>query len=70
MPYVLGIHDHKNYVDVYGFDSKSRHKKITTINGHVSYDNPQTESESIFLLNQTIIIYDTINVKNKIMSWE
>ncbi len=39
---VLVVHDHEQYVDVYGYDSKSRHKNVTTVEAAVAYDNPQT----------------------------
>ncbi len=39
---VLVVHGHEYSVDVYGYNSKSRHKHVTTINAAVAYNNPQT----------------------------
>ncbi len=33
---VLVVHDHEWYVDVYGYNSKSRHKNVTTVDAAVA----------------------------------
>ncbi len=47
---VLVVYDHERYVDVYGYDSKSRHKNVTTVDAAVVYDNPQTGDSQFCLL--------------------
>ncbi len=37
---LLDIHDHKRYTDVYGYDSKSRHKNITPVDAVVASNDP------------------------------
>ena len=59
---VLVVHDHERYVDVYGYDSKSRHKNITTVDAAVAYDNPQTGETSVLLINQAILIPSIKNI--------
>ena len=53
---VLVVHDHERYVDVYGYNSKSRHKNITTVDAAVAYDDPWTGDTSVLLINQAIMI--------------
>ncbi len=53
---VLVAHDHEFYIDVYGYDSKSRHKNTTTVDAAVAYDNPQTGDTSLLLINQAILV--------------
>ncbi len=52
--YVLVMHNHECYIDVFGYDSKSWHKNITTVDAAVAYDNPQTGYKSVLLINQAI----------------
>ncbi len=59
---VLVAHDHECYVDVYSYDSKSRHKNITTVDAALAYDNPQTEDTSVLLINQAISIPSMTNI--------
>ncbi len=37
---VLVVHNHEHFVDVYGYDSKSRHDNITNVDAVVTYDDP------------------------------
>ncbi len=53
---VLVVHDHECNVDIYGCDSKSRHRNITTADAAVAYDNPQTGDRSALIINQAILI--------------
>ncbi len=54
---VLVVHNHECYVDVFQYDSKSRHNNvIVTVDAAVVYDNPQTGDTSVLLLNQAIMI--------------
>ncbi len=53
---VLVLHDHKCYVDVFVYDSKSRHKNNTTVDTAVVYDDPQTGDTSVLLINQVLLI--------------
>ncbi len=41
---VLVTHDHKCYVDVYGYGNKSRHKIIKTFDATVEFDGPLTNA--------------------------
>ncbi len=59
---VLIVHDHEGYVDVYGYNSKSRHKNVTTVDAAVAYDNPQTGDTSVLLINQAILIPSIKNI--------
>ena len=59
---VLIVHDHERYVDVFGYDSKSRHKNVTTVDAAVAYDNPQTGDTSVLLINQAIMIPSMNNI--------
>ncbi len=59
---VLVVHDHECYVDVYGYDSKSRHKNVTTMDAAVAFDNPHTGDMSVLLINQAILIPSMKNI--------
>ena len=59
---VLIVHDHERFVDVYGYDNKSRHKNITTVDAAVAYDDPQTGNVSLLLINQAILIPSMENI--------
>ncbi len=48
---VLVVHDHEHYIDVYGYESKSGHKSITTVDAAVAYDDLLTGDTSLLLLN-------------------
>ncbi len=37
---LLVAHDHECYIDVYHYDSKSRHKNITNVDASVACNNP------------------------------
>ncbi len=50
------VHDHKHYVDIFGYDSKSRHKNVTTVDTAVAYDDFLTGDTSVLLINQAILI--------------
>ncbi len=39
---LLLVHDHAHFIDVFGYDSKSIHKNITTFDAALVYDNTQT----------------------------
>ncbi len=58
---ILGLHYHEHYVDVHGYNSKSRYKNITTVDAVVAYDNLQTGNTSVLLVNQAIQI-PSINI--------
>ncbi len=53
---VLVVHDHECYIDVFGYNRKSRHKNVTTVDSAVAYDDPQTADTSVLLINQAILI--------------
>ncbi len=53
---ILEAHYQECYVDVYGYDSKSRHKNITTVDTPLAYDNLQVGDMSVLLINQAILI--------------
>ncbi len=59
---VLVVHDHAHYVDVYGYDCKSRHKNVTTVNAAVAYNNSQIGNTSVLLINQAILIPSIKNI--------
>ncbi len=59
---VLVVHDHECYVDLFGYDSKSRHKNITTVDAAVAYNDPQTGDTSVLLINQAILIPSVKNI--------
>ncbi len=53
---ILVVHDHKCYVDIFGYNSKSRHKNVTTVDAAVAYDDTLTGDTSVLLVNQAILI--------------
>ncbi len=64
-PNVLVVHDHECYVDVCGYDSKSRHKNTANVNAAIPSNNPQTGDTLVLLINQAILI---LSVKNIFLS--
>ncbi len=59
---ILVVHYHDLYVEFFGYDSKSRHKYVTTVNAAVASDNPQTGDMSVLLNNQAILIPSIKNI--------
>ncbi len=49
-------------MDVFGYDRKSRHKIVTTVDAAVAYDNPQTGDTSVLLIIQAILIPSLKNI--------
>ncbi len=45
---VLVAHDHEFYIDVYGYDSKCRHKNITNVDAAVVCDDQHIGDMSVF----------------------
>ncbi len=58
----LVVHDNEYYVDVYRYDSKSRHKNVTTVDAAVAYNDPQTGDTSVLLFNQAILFPSIKNI--------
>ncbi len=53
---VLIVHGHECYVDVFMYNSKSRHKNVTAVDAAVAVDDPQIGDTSVLLINQAILI--------------
>ncbi len=56
------MHDHEHYINIYGYDCKSRHKNIIAVDVDVAYDNLQTGDLSLLLINQAIMISSMKNI--------
>ncbi len=61
-PNVQVVHDHDNFVDVYGFDRVTRHANASTVDAAMRYEDPVTHWTVILMINQAIKIDSMHNV--------
>ncbi len=59
---VLVVHDHKHFVDVYGFDKETRHANASIIDAVIAYKDPVTHLTVILMINQAIKIKSMHNI--------
>ncbi len=59
---ILIVHNHDQYVDIYGFDKESWHFNACTMDAGTVYEHPVTHSTAIIMINQAIKIDIMTNI--------